>query len=104
MGVADEIDLLGKQVFSAAVETLDRLEREGLFAQARDLYQVLSSTNSLGDLTRALQAFQLPPGEIPTAPSILSLLREINKPETRMGMYRLVKMVQSLGNSPREKN
>ena len=36
MGIADEVDLLGKQVFSTSVEALDRLEREGFFAFARE--------------------------------------------------------------------
>jgi hypothetical protein len=33
MGIADEMDLLGKQVFSTTVEGLDRLEREGFFSR-----------------------------------------------------------------------
>ncbi len=35
MGIADELELLGKQVFSSAVEALDKLEQTGLFSPGR---------------------------------------------------------------------
>jgi uncharacterized protein YjgD (DUF1641 family) len=39
--LGDEAQILGKQVFSSTVETLDRLEREGYFAFAREGWRVL---------------------------------------------------------------
>jgi len=103
MGIADEVDLLGKQVFSAAVEALDRLEQGGLFNQARDLFDTLSQSSTLTDLNGALLALQLPADEEFSAPSLFSLIRELRKPETRTGMYRLVKVLQSLGTPARDK-
>jgi uncharacterized protein YjgD (DUF1641 family) len=103
MGIADEVDLLGKQVFSAAVEALDRLEQGGLFNQARDLFDTLSHSSTLADLNGALLALQLPADEEFSAPSLFSLIRELRKPETRTGMYRLVKVLQSLGTPARDK-
>jgi len=103
MGIADEVELLGKQVFSAAVEALDRLEQGGLFDQARDMFDTLSQTSTLADLNGALLALQLPTEEEFSAPSLFSLIRELGKPETRTGMYRLVKVLQSLGTTTRDK-
>jgi len=102
MGLADEVDLLGKQVFSAAVEALDRLEQGGLFDQARDMFDTLSQTSTLADLNGALLALQLPADEEFSAPSLFSLMREFRKPETRTGMYRLLKVLQSLGTTTRD--
>jgi len=102
MGLADEVDLLGKQVFSAAVEALDRLEQGGLFDQARDMFDTLSQTSTLADLNGALLALQLPADEEFSAPSLFSLMRELVKPETRTGMYRLLKVLQSLGTTTRD--
>jgi len=39
--LGDEAQILGKQVFSSTVETLDRLERGGYFAFAREGWRVL---------------------------------------------------------------
>jgi len=101
MGIADEVELLGKQVFSATVEALDRMERSGLFDQARGMFETLSQTETLDDLNRALKAFQLPDDEEVKTPSFYSLLKEVNKPETRKGLFRLVKVLQSLGETTR---
>ncbi len=57
MGIADEVELLGKQVFSSAVEALDQLEQTGLFTQAGDLFNTLAKENTLSDLNKMLEAF-----------------------------------------------
>ena len=103
MGIADEVELLGKQVFSAAVEALDRLEQAGLFNQVRDMFDTLSQTNTLADLNGALLALQLTDEKEFSPPSLFSLVRELGKPETRTGIYRLVKVLQSLGTTTRDK-
>jgi hypothetical protein len=102
MGIADEVELLGKQVFSAAVEALDRLEQAGLFNEVREMFDTLSQTSTLADLNGALLALQLPAEEKGSAPSLFSLLKEIRKPETRTGMFRLVKVLQSLGTTTQD--
>jgi len=102
MGIADEVELLGKQVFSAAVEALDRMERSGFFDQARDMFDTLTQTDTLADLNGALKAFQLPTEEESRTPSLFLILKEANKPETRRGIFRLIKVLQSLGSTARD--
>ena len=100
MGVADEVELLGKQVFSTAVEALDRLERDGFFTQAAEILQTLTKPETLTDLNRALQAFSIDPEQTPKTPSTVSLLRELNQPETRRGLGRLLQILKTLGGEP----
>jgi len=97
MGIADEVDLLGKQIFSTTVETLDRLEREGFFTFAQESWGVLEKivTGVDPDDIRSI-------GEDSSAPSALSLLRDINKPEVRRGMSRLLQIVKILGSDTQE--
>ena len=102
MGIADEVELLGKQVFSAAVESLDRLERSGLFQDTGDLLRSLSEGDALADLNRALMAFQDNSSSTQTPPSLFGLARQLNQPEARRGLDRLVKMITALGSDPRE--
>lgn len=102
MGIADEVELLGKQVFSATVEYLDRLERSGLFQQTSDLLRALSEGDTLADLNRALMAFQDSSGSNQAPPSLFGLVRQLNQPEARRGLDRLVKMVTALGGEPGE--
>jgi len=97
MGIADEVELLGQQVFSAAVESLDHLERSGLFQQVGDLMLTLSEADTLADLNRSLVAFQSASGDNNSPPSLLGLVRALNQPEARRGLDRLVKMVAALG-------
>ena len=101
MGIADEVELLGKQVFSTVVEELDRLESNGTFTQGGELLRSLSDGETLADLNRALQAFKPEPeGD---TPSLFSILKEINQPEARRGLSRLLNMLKALG-SPRGVN
>ena len=97
MGIADEVELLGKQVFSTVVDELDRLERNGTFTQGGELLRSLSDGETLADLNHALGAFHSE-SEGP-APSMFSLLKQINQPETRRGLNRLLKMTNALGSS-----
>jgi uncharacterized protein YjgD (DUF1641 family) len=102
MGIADEVELLGQQVFSAAIESLDRLERSGLFQQAGDLMQTLSEADTLADLNRALVAFQSASGKDSSPPSLLGMVRDLNQPEARRGLDRLIKMIAALGRGPED--
>ena len=102
MGIADEVELLGKQVFSSAVEALDQLEQTGLFTQAGDLFDTLTRENTLSDLNKMLVAFHQDGKEGASAPSLVSLVREANRPETRMAFSRLVKVLQALGDDTQD--
>jgi uncharacterized protein YjgD (DUF1641 family) len=97
MGVADEVELLGKQVFSTIVEALDKLERDGFFTQATEILQTLTKRETMEDLNQALQAFYVDPEETPKIPSTFRLLRELNQPETRRGIGRLLQILKTLG-------
>ncbi|MGB2962732.1 MAG: DUF1641 domain-containing protein [Anaerolineales bacterium] len=97
MGVADEVELLGKQVFSTIVEALDKLERDGFFTQATEILQTLTKRETMEDLNQALQAFYVDPEETPKTPSPFRLLRELNQPETRRGIGRLLQILKTLG-------
>jgi len=122
MGVSDEVQLLGKQAFSAAVESLDRLEREGYFAFARESWNILEKIvnefsvedmqtlgESIGPLLstvrnltrpeilmladRSLDALQAPDGDGKSV-SLLALLRQLTDPDVRKGLSRLLNVVK----------
>lgn len=97
MGIADEVELLGKQVFSSAVEALDRLEQGGVFSQSGELLQTFAQEGTLSDLNGMLKAFHETPADDARTPSLVSLIREANQPETRRGLSRMLKVIQALG-------
>lgn len=97
MGVADEVELLGKQVFSTIVEALDKLERDGFFTQTTEILQTLTKPETMADLNQALQAFYVDLEETPKTPSTIRLLRELNQPETRRGIGRILQILKTLG-------
>ena len=102
MGIADEVEILGKQVFSSTVEALDKLEQTGVFTEAGDIFNTLVGENTLSDLNRMLKAFHVEDIEGASVPTLLSLMKEANQPETRRAFARLVKMLQALGEDTRE--
>ena len=132
MGITDEVELLGKQVFSTAVENLDQLERDGYFAFARESWGILErivaefsedDVKALGDnivtilttirnmtqpqimamANNAIGAIQEVPPEMET-PSVFSLLRELSNPKTRRGMARMINLLQVLDEQPKQSN
>ena len=132
MGITDEVELLGKQVFSTAVERLDQLEQEGYFGFAREGWGILErvvtefsdeDVKALGEnvvtilttvrnmtqpeimamANNAIGAIQEVPPETKT-PSVLSLLREISNPKTRRGMARMINLLQVLDEQPDNSN
>jgi uncharacterized protein YjgD (DUF1641 family) len=132
MGVTDEIELLGKQIFSTTVENLDQMERDGYFAFAREGWGIMErivtefsedDVKALGDnivtilttvrnmtqpeimamANNAIGAIQeVPPGT--ETPSTLSLLRELSNPKTRRGMARMINLLQVLDEQPNQSN
>jgi uncharacterized protein YjgD (DUF1641 family) len=130
MGITDEVELLGKQVFSTAVEQLDEMERAGYFAFAREGWGIMErivtefseeDVKALGDnvvtilttvrnmtqpeimamANNAIGAIQeVPPTE--ETPSMLSLLRDLSNPSTRRGMARMINLLQVLDEQPNQ--
>lgn len=128
VGLSDEMQILGKQVFSNAVETLDRLERDGYFAFMREGWNVVErivtefdeqDVRALGDnivtilgtvrsmtqpevLALANNAISAigPAAEPEGTISTLGLLRELSNPQVRRGMARLLNIVKALADEP----
>lgn len=97
MGIADEMEILGKQVFSTTVEGLDRLEREGFFTIAREGWGVLEKIVAEIDPADIRSI-----GEDSESLSSIALLRELNRPEVRKGMARLLQIVKVLGGNKQD--
>jgi uncharacterized protein YjgD (DUF1641 family) len=106
MGFTDEAQLLGKQVFNQMVEQLDELERKGYFSLANEginvLDQVVEELNpedvqALGTtMVASLKSLREPAPE--KAPSMLALVREMNDPQVRIGLSKMVNVMKSLAN------
>ncbi len=124
MGVADEVEILGKQVFNTAVEELDRLERQGYFSFAREGLLILErivtefsgdDVRALGDnivtilttvrnmtqpeiMTLANNAIGAIQEEIPETKKVSTwtLLREFGNPKVRRGMARMINILKAL--------
>ena len=104
MGLADEVDLLGKQVFNQAVMQLDSMEQKGYFRVAREGMQVVDQVvgelesddlQALGEMiVKSIQAAKQPAPE--KAPSLLALTRQMNDPEVRIGMARMLNVVKAI--------
>ena len=132
MGITDEAELLGKQVFSTAVESLDKMERDGFFGFAREGWGILErivtefsedDVRALGDnvvtilttvrnmtqpeimniANNAIGAIQEVPPEIKT-PSVLTLLRDLSNPKTRRGLARMINLLQVLDEQTNNSN
>jgi uncharacterized protein YjgD (DUF1641 family) len=124
MGLADEAQILGKQVFSKTVETLDMMERQGYFAFARQTGYILErivtefseeDVKALGDnivtiLTTVRNMTQpeilsiannavdaIRDDDVPAkSPTTWQLLRELSDPRVRIGMVRMINLLKSL--------
>jgi uncharacterized protein YjgD (DUF1641 family) len=128
MGVADEVQLLGKQVFSSTVEELDRLEREGFFAFGREGWNIVErivneysqeDLQALGDnivtiittirnmtqpeilslANNAIGAIQEDSMELENV-STWTLVREFSNPKVRKGLSRMLNIVKALADQP----
>jgi uncharacterized protein YjgD (DUF1641 family) len=104
MGLTAEVDLLGKQVFNQVVEQLDELERKGYFRLATKGMQLTDRVvqeiqpediEAFGDtLVTALQAARQPAPD--KAPSMVSLLIQMNDPKLRIGLARMLNVVKAI--------
>lgn len=124
MGIADEAEILGKQVFNFTVAEFDRLERDGYFDFAREGWKIAESivsgfsaedVRALGDnivtilktvrnmtqpeimslANNALGAFQ---EELPTSEKVTTwaLIRQLGDPQVRRGLARMLKLLKAL--------
>ena len=131
MGITDEVELLGKQVFSTTVETLDQLERDGYFAFAREGWAIMErivkefsedDVRALGDniviilntvrnmtqpeiMSLANNAVGAIKEDIPETESVSmwALLRELSSPEVRRGMARMINLLKALDEQEKQK-
>jgi len=123
MGIADEAEILGKQVFNYVVEELNRLERDGYFGFAREGLKVAErvvtefseeDVEALGDnvvtilstvrnmtqpeimslANNAVGVIQSDPE--PDEISTWTLFRELNNPSVRRGLARMIKLLKTL--------
>ncbi|MBT3670894.1 MAG: DUF1641 domain-containing protein [Chloroflexi bacterium] len=130
MGLAEEGQLLGKQVFNTVVMQLDEMERKGYFAFAsqgmRMLDQIMTEfdeedAEALADnvvtIVKTMRNMTQPDimalasssvdalRDIPApeeAPSTLKLIKELSNPQVRVGMARLLNLLKTLGNNDSE--
>ncbi len=104
MGLADDAGTLGKQVFNTLVEKLDELEHKGYFQLAGEGMQVLDrfveelnpeDVQLMGDaLLGSLKTLREPGPE--KAPSLMALMGQMNDPEVRIGLSRMLNVMKSL--------
>lgn len=128
MGLADEAEILSKQVFHTMVEELDRMEREGYFAFAQEGWRIIErivtefseeDVRALADnivtivttvrnmtqpeilalANNAVGAISEIPADAP-APSTLALLKEFSDPKVRKGLQRMLNLVKAIADQP----
>ena len=132
MGIADETEILGKQVFSTVVEKLDEFERQGYFAFAREGFKIAEKivtefseedVQALGDnvvtilttvrnmtqpeiLALANNAVGAMRDETPETEkvSMWALVRELSDPKVRRGFARMINLVKALADQPDNNN
>ena len=128
MGLADEIQLMGKGAFNQAIEALDTMEQQGYFEFARGGMYIMErivaefgeeDVQALGDnivtilttvrnmtqpeiLAMANNAVgamkEIPADSEPL--STLALLKEFNDPKVRIGLTRMLGMVKAIADQP----
>ena len=128
MGLADELQLMGKGVFNQTVEALDQLEHQGYFDFARGGMYIMEriveefneeDVRALGDnivtILTIVRNMTQPEilalannavGAITETPSdakplsTLALLKEFNDPQVRIGLTRMLGMVKAIADQP----
>jgi len=100
--LAQEGQVMGKRIFHQVTMELDRLEQEGYFDIARAGMEVAGKVvhqidgddvRKMGsDLVESMQE------EIPDNPSLLSLIRQMNDPKVKRGLYRSMNLLKAIGN------
>ena len=111
--LSEEVELLGTQVFSSVIDTLGELEKEGYFAFMRGAYHVLDGVVhafdeddlvALGDTTVPLMKDVVDAltdeSAVPDKVSLVYLARQMNDPQVRRGMARMLNLVKAMGELP----
>jgi len=125
MGLADEANILGKQIFSTAVEKLDELERKGYFKFANQSIKLMDrvveefdedSMDQLADnivpmmktvkkitqpeviglADRALDALATNEHD-KKPPSMLQILGKMRDPDVRKGLSKMLSLLEAVG-------
>ncbi|MDH3944153.1 MAG: hypothetical protein OEV06_08680 [Anaerolineae bacterium] len=128
VGLADEMQILGKQVFTDVVHRLDEMERKGYFAFAQQGWQIMENiveefdeedVKALGDnvvtILKTVRNMTQPDvlglannavdaiREAPPANgkvSTLQLMRDLADPKVRLGMARMLNMLKTMADLP----
>lgn len=127
--LADELQILGPQVFRTTVETLDQLERDGYFQMAQASWHIVEQivkefteedVRALGDnivlilktvrnmtqpeimalANNAVNAIRDGDQAVDEKVSVLALAREMSDPKVRRGLARLLNLVRVLADEP----
>lgn len=125
MGVSDEVEILGKQIFNTVVEQLDVMERKGYFAFANQgmamMEQIVTEfdeadAKALSDnvvtilktvrnmtqpdimalANQSVDALRAVP-ETDKPVSTWQLLKELSDPKVRLGMSRMLNLLKTMG-------
>jgi len=84
----DDVTPLTRDMFDAALEKMDKLEKKGVFKLLKDG----------GELTdKVLQDYTSEAWKVPKKVSLFRLLRELNQPEVKRTFYVLLSILKSLG-------
>jgi len=84
----DDVTPLTRDMFDAALEKMDKLEKKGVFKLLKDG----------GELTdNVLQDYTSEAWKAPKKVSLFRLLRELNQPEVKRTFYVLLSILKSLG-------
>ncbi|MEN8241542.1 MAG: DUF1641 domain-containing protein [Chloroflexota bacterium] len=116
MGFTDEASILGKQMLNQAVMQLDAMEQKGYFRFGSEGLKILDSVvtefgeeglQDIGEnvvpLLQMVRQMTAALTEAPSEgkpPSALGLLREINDPQVRRGMAKMLEVLKSLAPEP----
>lgn len=128
MELSEDMQTLGKRIFNQGVEELDRLEREGYFAFARESWQIVErvvnefneeDVRALADnvvtILKTVRNMTQPEimaianqsvDAIREAPardenlSTLKLIKEMGNPQVKRGMSRMLNLLKAMGEAP----
>jgi len=128
MELSEDMQMLGKQIFNQGVQELDRLEREGYFAFAREGWQIIErivtefdeeDVRALADnvvimlktvrnmtqpeimaiANQSVDAIREVPAEDENI-SAFKLVKEMGSPQVRRGMSRMLNLLKVMGETP----
>ena len=128
MELSEDMKFLGKQIFNQGVQELDRMERQGYFAFARESWLIVErimtefsaeEISTLGDhvigalktvqkvsqpdvmkmANRSIDVFLQPPAEGEKV-STWQLIQEMGSPQARSGMLRMIQLLKTMGETP----